>query len=60
VGIGNPDSITPRRHAVTEVVAPSPQHRVEPVEQVGERSMLLSRVNDRTLPITEANAFFDG
>jgi len=27
----------PRGHAVTEVVAPSPQHRFEPVEQVGER-----------------------
>ncbi len=32
----------PRRDAVTEVVAPSPQRRVQPAEQVGERSMFRS------------------
>jgi len=31
----------PEGHAVAEVGAPAPQHRVEPEEQGGERAMLL-------------------
>ena len=40
----------PGRHAVTEVVAPAPQYRVQPAQQVFERSMLCSAGQQSGLP----------
>ena len=47
-------------HPVTEVVAPSPQHRVQPAEQVCKRSMLRSASQRPHLAMIEAIDFFEG
>ena len=51
----------PGRHAVAEVIAPSPQHRVQAVEQISKRSMACSASKrSARLRSMEASAFLDG